>query len=72
MKRTEERFTSYEGVISDPNLTLMDKIFKLQKAINDATRRNIHFASLQGKLPQSCFDESKEAYKETLEQVKIK
>ena len=36
------------------------------------TRRKIHFASLQGELLQSCFEESKEAYKKTLEQVKIK
>ena len=71
-KRTEERFTSYEGVMSDPNLTLTEKIIHLQKAIDDATRRKVYFASLQGKLLQSCFDRSKEAYKKTLEEVKIK
>ena len=49
-KRTNERFTNYEGVMSDPNLTLAEKIIKLQKAIDDVTRRKIHWASLQGQL----------------------
>ena len=71
-KRMAERFTDYRGVKSDPNLTLTDKIIKLQKVIDDATGRKIHFASLQGQLLQSCFDKSKEAYKKTLKQVKIK
>ena len=70
--RTEERFTDYEVVISDHNLTLMAKIIHLQKAIDNATGRKVYFASLQGKSLQSCFGESKEAYKKTLEEVKIK
>ena len=70
--RTTEAFTDYHGVESDPNLTLVEKIIKLQKAIGDANLRKIHFASLLGELLQSCFHESKEAYKKTLEQVKIK
>ena len=69
-KRMTETFTDYRGVESDPNLTLVEKIIKLQEAIDDATRRKVYFASLLGELLQSCFDESKEAYKKTLEEVK--
>ena len=71
-KRTTEAFTDYRGVESDPNLTLVEKIIKLQEAINDATRRKIHYASLQGQLLEDCFRESKEAYKRTLEQINMK
>ena len=56
----------------DSTLSLVQKTIKLQEVIEDVTRRKIHFASLQGELLQSCFDESKEAYKKTLEQVTIK
>ena len=38
-KRMAERFTDYRGVESDPNLTLVEKIIKLQEAIDDVTRR---------------------------------
>ena len=58
--------------MADSNLDLTAKINHLQKAIDDATRRKIHYASLLGELPQSCFNESKETYKKTLEEVKIK
>ena len=58
--------------MSDPNLTPTERIIHLQKAIDDETRRKVYFASLQGKLLQSCFDRSKDAYKKTLEEVKIK
>ena len=71
-KRTAERFTDYEGVMSDRNLTLTKKIIKLQEAIEDVATKKIHFASLQRKLLESWCCESKEAYKRTLEQVKIK
>ena len=67
-----ERFIDYQDVVFDSNLDLMAKINHLQKAINDTTRRKVYFASLLGELLQSCFDESKEAYKKTLEEVKIK
>ena len=70
-KRTAERFTDYEGVMSDPNLTLTEKIIHIQKAIDDGIRRKIYFASLQGELLQSFFDRSKKAYKKTLKEVKI-
>ena len=55
-KRTTEAFTDYCGVESDPSLTLVEKIIKLQKAIGDATRRKIYFVSLLGELLQSCFN----------------
>ena len=71
-KRMTEAFTDYRGVESDPNLTLVEKMIKFQKAIDDATRRKVYFASLLGELPQNCFDESKKAYKKTLEEVRIK
>ena len=71
-QRTTEAFTDYRGVESDPNLTLVEKIIKLQEAIGDATRRKIHYASLQGQLLEYCFRESKEAYKRMLEQVNMK
>ena len=70
--RTTEAFTDYHGVQYDPNLTLVERMIKLQKAIDDATRRKIQYASLLGELLQSCFNESKETYKKTLEEVKIK
>ena len=71
-KRMTEAFTDYRGVESDPNLTLVEKIIKLQEAIGNATRRKIHYALLQGQLLEDCFRESKEAYKRMLEQVNIK
>ena len=71
-KRTTERFIDYQGVMFDSNLDLTAKINHLQKVTDDATRRKVYFASLLGELLQSCFDESKEAYKKTLEEVKIK
>ena len=54
-KRTNERFTNYDGVMSDDNLSLPQKIIHLQKAIGDATRRKIHYASLQGELLENAF-----------------
>ena len=58
--------------MADLNLTMKEKIIHLQRVINDMTRRKIHFASLQGELLQSCFDQSKKDYDETLEKVGIK
>ena len=71
-KRMTEAFTDYRGVESDPNLTLVEKIIKLQEVINDVTRRKIHYALLQGQLLKDCFRESKEAYKRTLKRVNMK
>ena len=71
-KRTEERFTNYEGVMSDHNIGMTEKIIYLQKVIDSTTRRKVYFASLQGELLQSCFNESKEACKEILNLVQIK
>ena len=47
-KRTAERFMDYDSKESDSTLSLAEKIIKLQEAINNTTRRKIHFASLQG------------------------
>ena len=66
-KRTAESFKDYDGVMSDSTLSLVQKIIKLQEAIKDVTRRKINFVLLQGELLNSCFEESKEAYKRTLE-----
>ena len=52
--KTNERFTNYDGVMSDPNLTLAEKINHLQKEIDDATRRKIYYTSLQGELFEKC------------------
>ena len=71
-KRTTEAFTDYDGIMSDSTLSSVQKIIKLQEAINDVTRRKIHFADLQGQLLEDFFCESKEAFKRTLEQVNIK
>ena len=70
--RKTDAFTDYSGVQYDPNLTLVERMIKLQKSINNATRRKVHYASLLRELLQSCFNESKETYKKTLEEVKIK
>ena len=43
-----ERFTNYDGVMSNNNLSLPQKIIHLQRAIDDATRGKILWASFQG------------------------
>ena len=70
-KRTNERFTNYFDVINDLNLTLAQAIIYLQKGIDDSTRRKIYCTSLQGKVLEECFHQSKKVYKETLEETKI-
>ena len=70
-KRTNERFTNYDGVMSDDSLSLSQKIIHLHKELDDATRRKIHCASLQGELFEKCFLQSKKVYKETLEETKF-
>ena len=70
-KRTNERFTNYDGVMSDDSLSLSQKIIHLEKAIDNATRRKIHCTSLQGELFEKCFLQSKKVYKETLEEPKF-
>ena len=62
-KRTNERLTDYEGVMSDPSLT--------PKAIDDVTRRKILWASLPGELLEGCFHQLKKVYEETLVETKI-
>ena len=53
--RSRERFTNYDKVWFDQNLTDTEKIITYQKAIDDATRRTIHFASLQGEIMERCY-----------------
>ena len=69
--KTHESFTNYDGVMSDNDLSLPQKIIHLKKAIDDATRRKILWASLQGKLFEKCFRQLKKVYKETFEERKI-
>ena len=71
INKTKERFTTYDGVMSENDLTLPEKVILLQKAIEDATRRKIHYASLEGQLLEKCFLQSRKVYEETLEKTKI-
>ena len=66
-KRTAEVFTDYDSIMFDSTVSSVQKIIKLQEAINNVTRRKFHFADLQGQFLEDCFRESKEAYKRTLE-----
>ena len=69
--KTNKRFTNYEGVINDPNLTLTQKIIYLHKALGNETRRKMYWASLQGEVLEECFHKLKKVYKETLEETEI-
>ena len=69
--KTYARFTNCDGVMTDDNLSLTQKVIYLQKAIDDLTRRKIYYSSLQGQLLEKCFLQSKKVYKETLEETKI-
>ena len=61
--KTNERFTTYDGVMSDDKLSLPEKVIYLQRAIGDVTRRKIYYASLQGQLLEKCFLQSKKFIK---------
>ena len=69
--KTNKRFTTYDGVMTDDNLSLPQKVIHFQRAIDNATRRKIYYASLQGQLLESAFRQSREVYRETLEETKI-
>ena len=69
--KTYARFTTYDGVMTDDDLSLPQKVIYLQRAIDDVTRRKIYYASFQGQLLEKCFLQSKKVYKETLEETKI-
>ena len=69
--KTHESFTNYDGVMSDDNLSLPQKVIHLQEATDDARRRKIYYASLQGQLLEECFLQSKKVYRETLEEMKV-
>ena len=70
-KRTNERFTDCDCVMSDNKLSFPQKVIYLQRAIDNVTRRKIYYASLQGQLLEECFLQLKKVYKETLEEMKI-
>ena len=70
-KSLNERFTNYDGVMSDDSLSLPQKIIHLQKVIDNATRRKILYASLQGQLLEDCFHQLKKVYKETMKETEI-
>ena len=53
--KTHERFINYDGVMSDDNLSLSQKIIHLQRAIDDATLRKIYYASLQNNCLKNAF-----------------
>ena len=57
--------------MTDLSLILAQKIVYLRKAIDDATRRKIYWASLQGQLLEDSFRQSKEVYEKTLMETKI-
>ena len=63
--KTNERFTTYDGVMTDDDLSLPQKVIHLQRAIDNVTRRKIYYASLQGQLLEKCFFQSKKVYRET-------
>ena len=69
--RSRERFTNYDNICFDQNLTDTEKIIAYQKAIDDATRRTIHFASLQGEIMERCYKKSKAEYKVLLRDAKV-
>ena len=69
--RSGNRFKDYDGITTDTTKTIVEKLIACQKAIDNATRRNIYFASLQGELLETCYKRSKKTYKETLQQVNI-
>ena len=54
-KRTNERFTDCNGVMSDDNLSRPQKIIHLQKGIEDSTRRKIYYASYKENYLKNAF-----------------
>ena len=69
--RSLERFTNYDNVCFDQNLTDTEKIIAYQKATDDANRRTINFASLQGEIMERCYKKSKAEYKILLRDAKV-
>ena len=56
--KTYVRFTTYDGVMTDDDLSLPQKVIYLQRTIDDVTRRKIYYASLQGQLLEKSIEES--------------
>ena len=69
--RSRERFTNYDNVCFDQNLTDTEKIIAYEKAIDNAMRRTIHFASLQGEIMERFYKKSKAEYKVLLRDPKV-
>ena len=70
--RSNERFTNYEGIDDDESLTTVQKINMHQRAIEDATRRKIYYASMQGRLLDICFNQGRNVYQRMLNKTGIK
>ena len=70
--RSAERFTNYDGIDDDRNLMTVQKINMYHRAIDDATRRKIYYASMQGRLLDICFTQGKNVYQRTLNETSIK
>ena len=70
--RSAERFTSYKGINGDRNLMMVQKKNMYQRAIDDATRRKIYYASMHGRLSDICFTQRKNIYQRTLNKTGIK
>ena len=49
-----EPVTNYEGIENDKTLSTIQKIILYQKAIDDVKRKQIYFATNQGKLLERC------------------
>ena len=57
--RSGDKFTDYNGITTDTTKIIVENLIACEKAIDDATRRKIYFASLQGELLDFCFKRSK-------------
>ena len=69
--RSRKRFTNYDNICFDQNLTDTEKIIAYPKGIDDAMRRTIHFASLQGEIMERCYKKSKAECKVLLRDAKV-
>ena len=48
--KTHERFTNYDGVMSDDNLSLPQKVILLQRAIDNATKKEDLLCFVSGRI----------------------
>ena len=54
-KRTNERFTNYDGVLSDDSLARPQKIIHLQKVIDDAIRKRFSLPHYKDNYLKNAF-----------------